>query len=250
MNKAERHAEISRLVHKKGTIRISDIVNSLNVTDMTVRRDLVELEEQGVLTKIHGGARSNKAFHYREFSHEEKHVQHIEEKRQIAKKAVEIIEEGDTIFLGPGTTVEALAEEIHNKKLTVITYCLPVFNILLSKKTDQFQVYLLGGEMRLVTSAFVGEITNTILEKMRFSKSFFSSNGIKGRDVMTSTFEEAFTQKLALKHSIEKYLLIDSSKIGKEDFTVFCDLSDLNAVVIDSLDDEAYKVVSPYTEVV
>ncbi|ELY8208831.1 DeoR/GlpR transcriptional regulator, partial [Enterococcus faecalis] len=50
MNKAERHAEISRLVHKKGTIRISDIVNSLNVTDMTVRRDLVELEEQGVLT--------------------------------------------------------------------------------------------------------------------------------------------------------------------------------------------------------
>lgn len=250
MNKAERHAEISRLVHKKGTIRISDIVNSLNVTDMTVRRDLAELEEQGVLTKIHGGARSNKAFQYREFSHEEKHVQHIEEKRQIAKKAAEMIEEGDMIFLGPGTTVEALAEEIHNKKLTVITNCLPVFNILLSKKTDQFQVYLLGGEMRLVTSAFVGEITNTTLEKMRFSKSFFSSNGIKGRDVMTSTFEEAFTQKLALKNGIEKYLLIDSSKIGKDDFTVFCDLSDLNAVVIDSLDDEAYKAISSYTEVV
>lgn len=250
MNKSERLAEISRLVHKKGTIRIADIVQSLNVTDMTVRRDLAELEEQGILTKIHGGARSNKAFQYREFSHEEKHVQHIEEKRFIAKKAADLIEEGDTIFLGPGTTVEALAEEISNQKLTVITNCLPVFNILLPKKTETFQVFLLGGEMRLVTSAFIGEITNTILEKMRFSKAFFSANAVKGRDVMTSTFEEAYTQQLAIKHSIEKYLLLDSSKIGKDDFTVFSDLTELTAVVTDYSDEETYKSLALYTEVV
>ena len=60
--KRERLEEITRLVNQKGTIRVSDIVKLLNVTDMTVRRDLVELEEQGVLTKIHGGARSNKSF--------------------------------------------------------------------------------------------------------------------------------------------------------------------------------------------
>ena len=66
MKKSERLEEITRLVNQKGTIRVSDIVKLLNVTDMTVRRDLVELEEQGVLTKIHGGARSNKAFQYRE----------------------------------------------------------------------------------------------------------------------------------------------------------------------------------------
>ena len=67
MNKRERLAEITRLVNQKGTIRISEIVDSLKVTDMTVRRDFLELEEQGVLTKIHGGARSNKAFQYKEY---------------------------------------------------------------------------------------------------------------------------------------------------------------------------------------
>lgn len=85
MNKRERLEEITRLVNKKGTVRISEIVELLNVTDMTVRRDFIELEEQGVLTKIHGGARSNKAFQYREYSHSEKHIQNKEAKQEIAK---------------------------------------------------------------------------------------------------------------------------------------------------------------------
>ncbi|GGE26057.1 DeoR/GlpR family DNA-binding transcription regulator [Streptococcus himalayensis] len=251
MNKRERLAEITRMIHKKGTVRIAEIVDSLHVTDMTVRRDFAELEEQGVLTKIHGGARSNKAFQYREFSHAEKYVHHKEEKQIIAEKAAQLIEEGDTIFLGPGTTIACLAEELQHKKLTVITNCLPVFQILSQKKTDQFQVFLLGGEFRQITESFVGEITNTILDKMRFSKVFFSANGVKESDVMTSTLAEAYTQKLALKHAIEKYLLVDSSKIGKDDFTAFCDLRDLTAVVTDnSSNEEQYGHLTTYTEVI
>ncbi len=96
----------------------------------------------------------------------------IEEKRHIAKLAANIIEEGDTIFLGPGTTVESFAEEINNQRLSVVTNCLPVFNILLRKKSETFKVFLLGGEMRQVTESFVGEVTNTSLEKMHFSKMF------------------------------------------------------------------------------
>ncbi len=227
MKKSERLEEITRLVNQKGTIRVSDIVKLLNVTDMTVRRDLVELEEQGVLTKIHGGARSNKAFQYREYSHAEKHIQNKEAKQAIASKAAQLIEDGDTIFLGPGTTVAFLAEALNNQRLTVITNCMPVFTLLMAKKTEDFQVFLLGGEYRQVTEAFVGEITNTSLEKLRFSKMFFSGNGVRDGEVMTSTLAEAYTQNLALKHSLEKYLLLDSSKIGKDDFTSFCKLRDL-----------------------
>ncbi len=165
MNKRERLEEITRLVNKKGTVRISEIVELLNVTDMTVRRDFIELEEQGVLTKIHGGARSNKAFQYREYSHSEKHIQNKEAKQEIAERAAQLIEDGDTVFLGPGTTVAFLAEAIKNLRLTVITNCMPVFTILSQKKTEDFQVFLLGGEYRQVTESFVGEITNTSLEK-------------------------------------------------------------------------------------
>ena len=100
---------------------------------MTVRRDLAELEEKGLLTKIHGGARSNSIFQFKEKSHQEKTHTNIEEKRSVARKAIQIIEENDTIFLGPGTTIECLAEIMELKSLTVITNCFPVFKILFEK---------------------------------------------------------------------------------------------------------------------
>lgn len=250
MNKYDRLDEITDLVNRKGSIRIAEIVEELNVSDMTIRRDLAELDEQGILTKIHGGARSNSAFQYKEMSHKEKHTQYIEEKKQIAKKAATLIEEGNTVFLGPGTTVELLAEEIHNKNLSVITNCLPVFNILFKKKNEYFKVYLIGGEMREITESFAGDMTNSALETMRFSKMFFSANGVKGMDVMTSSHEEAYTQKLALRNSLEKYLLVDSSKIGKEDFVSFCDLKSLNGVITDGKDEDKNKIIADYTEVI
>ena len=98
MNKYDRLEEITKLVNQKGTVRTNEIVEELNVSDMTVRRDLAELEEKGLLTKIHGGARSNSAFQIKEKSHQEKHTENIDEKRAVARKAVNLIEENDTIF--------------------------------------------------------------------------------------------------------------------------------------------------------
>lgn len=250
LNKYERLDEIARRVNEKGTIRITDIVEDLNISDMTVRRDLVELEEQGVLTKIHGGARSNPAFQYKEMSHHEKHTQKSKEKFEIAKKAADLIEEGNTIFLGLGTTVEMLAKEINNERLSVVTNCLPVFQILQHKQSETFSVYLIGGAQRKLTESFVGEMANTLLETMRFSKIFFSANGIKGNEVMTSSYEEAYTQKIAIAHSNEKYILADDSKLGKEDFVSFCDLKDLTAIVTNTLNEEQLSTLQRYIEVI
>ena len=233
MNKYDRLDEITKLVNKRGSVRTNEIVEDLNVSDMTVRRDLAELEEKGVLTKIHGGARSNSAFQYKEMSHQEKHTRFIEEKRFIAKNAV-----------------QKLAEEINHYSLTIITNCLPVFNILIKKQTLHFRVYLLGGEMRDLTEAFVGEMTNQLLSQLRFSKMFFSSNGVKDGLAMTSSIEEAYTQQIALSHSLEKYLLIDSSKIGKDDFSSFCELRELNAVLTDNNDLEKKEKIESYVEVI
>ena len=75
-------------------------------------------------------------------------------------------------FLGPGTTIELLAQLIERESLTVITNCFPVFQILFKKRSLNFKVYLLGGEMRELTESFVGEMTNTLLKTKRFSKMF------------------------------------------------------------------------------
>ena len=113
-----------------------------------------------------------------------------------------------------------------------------------------FKVYLLGGEMRDLTESFVGEMANTLLKTMRFSKMFFSCNGIKDIDVLTSTIDEAYTQQLALERSVEKYLLVDSSKLGKEDFTQLCKLDDLTAVIIDKGDIDNIEKLKLHTEVI
>ena len=99
MNKSERLEELIRLVDRVGTISVAQIMESIKVSDMTVRRDLIELENQGKLTRVFGGAKSNKGQQYRELPHEEKLFKNIEAKRTVAKKAVQLIEEGDTIFL-------------------------------------------------------------------------------------------------------------------------------------------------------
>lgn len=250
MNKNQRLDELVKLVDRAGSVTVSEIVESLKVSDMTVRRDLTELENQGKLTRVFGGAKSNKSPQYREVPHEEKLFKNIEAKRAVAKKAVEFIKEGDTIFLGPGTSVEVLAEEITTKNLRVITNCLPIFNDLLQKKSDTFKVFLLGGEMREATQAFVGEMTNAIMDRMYFSKMFFSGNGIKNGQIMTSSFEEAYTQKLALQRSTESYLLIDSSKVGREDFTAICPLSEITAVITDQTSDTAHEELEAYTKVI
>ena len=250
MGKNQRQDEIIRLVDRVGTVTVAEIVESMKVSDMTVRRDLIELESKGLLTRVHGGAKSNQYLKYREVPHEEKLYQNIEAKRTVAKKAVELIEDGDTIFLGPGTSVEVLAEEISNQHLRVITNCLPIFHDLLKKKSDTFKVFLLGGEMREATQAFVGEMTNAIMDKMYFTKMFFSGNGIKNGQIMTSSFEEAYTQKLALERSTETYLLIDSSKIGKEDFTSICPLADITAVITDRMSENAQEELEVYTKII
>ncbi|WP_256083411.1 DeoR/GlpR family DNA-binding transcription regulator, partial [Staphylococcus aureus] len=126
--------------------------------DMTFLRDLIKLENKGILTKIHGGARSNSTFQHKEISHNEKHTRQIDEKRYISKKAASLIEDGDTLFYGPGTTVELLAEEVNHHTITIITNCLQVYKILLEKKKANFRVYLIGGEMRHIKEAFVGEM--------------------------------------------------------------------------------------------
>lgn len=117
MGKADRLEAIKNLLIKKGTVRVSEIAKILNVTDMTVRRDFAELEKEGVLTKTHGGAICNIVNRYTEISHDEKHIFNIKEKLYIAKRAAKLIEEGDIIYLGQGTTVELLAREINNKKV-------------------------------------------------------------------------------------------------------------------------------------
>lgn len=242
MLKEDRFQAIMSLLEGSGTIRVSDIMEKLSVSDMTVRRDLDELEKQGLLERVHGGAKLKDFYRPVELSHTEKQIMLQEEKQRIVERANEFIHDGDTIFLGPGTTIELLSKIITADSLRIVTNCLPVFEELNKHKGNR-KIYLLGGELRETTQCFVGEITNKSLNDMNFHKAFFSCNALNEQKIMTSTFEEGQTQQLALNNSVERFLLIDHSKIGKRDFSVYYSLNEITAVITDKDEHKLYEKI-------
>ncbi len=109
MLKKERLVKIAQKVNQNGIITIQEIMDELGVSDMTARRDLDELEKSGKLLRVHGGAQSLSFSMDHELSHIEKSSVQIRRKKRIAHKAVLSISEGESIFLGPGTTIQFLA---------------------------------------------------------------------------------------------------------------------------------------------
>lgn len=206
MLKTDRFQAIMSLLEVNGTVRVSDIMEKFSVSDMTVRRDLDEMEKQGLLERVHGGAKLKDFYRHVELSHREKQIMLQEEKQRI------------------------------------VTNCLPVFEELNKRKGNR-KIYLLGGEMRETTQCFVGEITNKSLQDMNFHKAFFSCNALNEQKIMTSTFEEGQTQQIALNNSVERFLLIDHSKIGKRDFSVYYNLNDVTVVITDDDEQKHYEKI-------
>ena len=199
MIKAERQDKVRQLLEEQGTVSVKEISDALGVSDMTIRRDLEELASLGEIERVHGGARSAQgrphAMLRHEYSHSEKRTKHAEEKLQIARRAVELIEEGSTIFLGTGTTVEQMASMLPAFRLRIVTNSLSVFNLLEAR--EDCELCLVGGMYRRRTAAFVGPTAEDTLRALGIDAAFNGANGILDGDVSTSNMEEGRIQQIA-----------------------------------------------------
>ena len=249
MLKKERLRYICEKVNNKGVITVNEIIQDLDVSDMTVRRDLDELEKASKLLRIHGGAQSLTYSLDYEMSHIEKSTVQVHEKQKIALYASTLIQEGETIYLGPGTTIQILATMLREKKVRVITNSYHVFEILMN--AEQAEVILIGGEYRNHTGTFVGPITNNDLSLLKFSKAFISCNGIYNNAITTYSLEEGEVQKIALNNSRHKYLLADSKKFSREDFYTYYNLHDFDKVITDEdISPNVLQHYEQYTEII
>ncbi|WP_195914747.1 DeoR/GlpR family DNA-binding transcription regulator [Streptococcus salivarius] len=248
MNKKRRLEKIIEMLKIDGTITIKEIIDELNISDMTARRDLDALEADGLLTRTHGGAHLITSKKPLEKTHIEKKILNTKEKRDIAKKASSFIKDGDTIFIGPGTTLEHLALELKGHKIRVITNSLPVFLILNNSET--IDLLLLGGEYREVTGAFVGSMASTNLKTMRFAKAFVSANAVTHNSIATYSDKEGVIQQLALNNALEKFLLVDSTKFDRYDFFNFYNIDQLDTIITDNqINPQRLEEFSQYTTI-
>ena len=248
MLKEERQKIILDKLKENNIIQVSQMTDLLDVTDMTIRRDLKELEDRNLLVRIHGGASKIEKARPREFSNEEKLLQNKGIKIEIAKKINEIMAPDQNIFLGAGSTIEYVSEFIGEKKLNIFTNSLYLFRKLVF--LDNVNIKLIGGEFRRVTGAFVGPLSLDLVAKMRFNQAFIGVNGINKGKAYTYSPEEGILQKMILDNSFDRYLVADSSKLGYEDLYHFYNIEDAKFITDSKIDSDQIAEIEKYSEII
>ena len=160
---------------------------------MTIRRDLEELEAMNLLKRIHGGARSIDFFPSKEYSHDQKKSINIEGKNKIAQLMVNIISDDDIVYMGTGSTIEAVSKYLEDKKIKLVTNSLELFNSI--KNNNNIESMLIGGNYRPNTGAFVGKFASDVIRNLRFKIAFAGTNGVNENDIFTYNDEEGEVQK-------------------------------------------------------
>ncbi|ACV28127.1 Lactose phosphotransferase system repressor [Anaerococcus prevotii] len=232
MLKEERQDLILKELKKNGIIRVSEITDLLDFTEMTIRRDLKELEDKKLLVRIHGGAKCLDDLSEKESSHEEKLKINRDSKLIIAKKVADLIEDGDTVFIGPGSTLELVANYLSFKQCKIVTNSYYLFKKIY--RLDNIESILVGGKVRQITGAFVGSFSNSIVKSLHFKKCFIGVNGLSFNNAYTYNELEGEIQTIALDNSMHKYLVSDHTKFGKVDFFSFYNLDEINAIISDN----------------
>jgi DeoR family transcriptional regulator, fructose operon transcriptional repressor len=231
----ERQQAIASLVIANGRASVTELAQTYDVTSETVRRDLAALDKAGVLRRVHGGAVPVRALHLVEAGVGEREATRAEHKDSIAAAAAELIPRGGaTVLLDAGTTTARTAAHLPtDRELVVVTNSVPVAARLAAMASISLQ--LLGGRVRGVTQAAVGEQTLRVLDTLRVDMAFIGTNGISVRHGLSTPDSDEAAVKRAMVNSANFVVAVaDSSKIGREDFVSFAPLSRVDTLITDS----------------
>ncbi|MBO5364050.1 MAG: DeoR/GlpR transcriptional regulator [Clostridia bacterium] len=221
----ERQDKILEILSEKGAVSITNLVKVFGVSAETIRRDLLTMEGQGRLSRVHGGAvakRNMKPF----YDLQERNKAYSRQKQDLAKLAAEFVTEGDIIAIDSGSTAIFFAEALRIRKipLTVVTYSLDVFNILCQQK--QISVILSGGHYMPAENSFYGQIALESLRALHVKKLFLCPSGLSyDEGIWDYQNELVQIQKQLLSAADEVYILADSSKFEKKALLKLADMS-------------------------
>lgn len=230
---AERHKYILESLAKNGFIKVNEIAKELEVTPVTIRKDLKYLEEKKLLYRTHGSASPVNPL-TSDINVYEKEKLRKEEKKRIATAAAKLIEENDSIIIASGSTVHTFAEHITPiNHLTVVTASLKTS--LLLNTINNIEVIQLGGIVRKNSFSVIGDYTSLFFEQITCSKLFLGVDGIDLEyGITNSNIEEAVLNKKMIEASLRTIILADSSKFGRRGFGKICSLDCIDVIITDS----------------
>lgn len=230
----QRKAIILDMLKLKGSVSLMELTQLFDVSEATIRRDLTELEKKGQLQRTHGGAVSTELSIF-EAGYVEKEQEYLAEKQKIAQIAAFMINDGDTVLLDSGTTTYEIARAIRNKKITLITNSATIVADMMNSPECSVELISTGGVYRPSTRSFLGADAENLIRMIVPDKVFIAANGFSVRyGATTPTLSEASIKRTMIEVGKEVYLAVDSSKVGKDYFSVIAKPGAFQGVVTDS----------------
>lgn len=217
-------------VEERGSVDVSELADLLQTSEMTVRRDLVQLAASGLLYRTRGGAmKVSLATDNHRFAN--KTAVNSERKDYICQLAANEIQEGDIIFMDCGSTVFRLCQFIRNKRITVVTNSLPIVAELMSSDVS---INLVGGEVDKERQAVHGLIAEEHMARYRANRAFIGIDGISLLNGLSANSEKEASVTLTIARQSEKvYLLCDSSKLETDKYLYFAPVSLFDVLITD-----------------
>lgn len=235
---SERQKIILSIVAKDGIVQIADLAVKLKSSESSIRRDLIELENQGKLNRVHGGAIRNENYNiYNDFIEDEvinRINKNANKKDELCKKISEYITDYQCIFIDGGSTLLNLPKYIGHKDIRIVTNN----ELLLNNSSMKAKIHLLGGDFNQQYRMTVGSTAINQVSIFNFDACFITCSGVSFRDnkSFSADLETTLIKKQVISQSKNSYLIFDNSKIGDYGF---CDIDKLS-----NFD----KLITNYTE--
>lgn len=229
---AERKVKILELLAMKKVITVNELTQLCNVSEMTIRRDLSELEAEGLLIRTYGGAMcSDKVGSESPFM--VRSIERAEQKQAIAQAAAALVSSGDSVGIDVGTTTLEVARCLKNKShITVVTSSLPVLNELVD--SSDIELIGTGGITRDRDRSFVGHIAEQTLREFFLDKAFIGVAGISFEKGLTAyNAQDAMVKRVMIERTREVIVVADSSKFHKTMFAFVVSLDKVNKIITD-----------------
>ncbi|EJF40828.1 MULTISPECIES: DeoR/GlpR family DNA-binding transcription regulator [Eubacteriales] len=216
------------------SVTVTELSAQLQVSEVTVRKLLADMEKEDLLRRTWGGAVSLSGS-LRERSYQEKETLHVLEKQAIAQAAYDCIKDGEAIFLDTGTTTIELAKLIVEGPKRHIMVCTNAINIAMEMtRVQDIEVIVVGGELRPSIHSCVGSTTENSLKKMFFDKGFITGDHFTvERGYSTPSLRESELKRVALAASKEKFILMDYSKYGNDSLMQIVPAGEIDVLVTD-----------------
>ena len=221
-------------------MNVKELAEEIGISEITIRRDLVVLANDGLLYRTHGGAmRLDLVNAVADFKN--KTASNVEQKDYICRIAAQEIVDGDIIFMDCGSTVFRLCQFIKQKKIRVVTNSLPVLYELMDSSVA---VNLVGGEVDKERQAVHGKIAEEHIARYQVTKAFIGVDGISAENGLSAHSEqEAGITLAAASHADVIYLLCDASKVGRDKYLQFAPIKLINVLITDR-ETEAVKALN------